>query len=212
MAADFDEVPSPIDLRSRADAHTWAREADVKRPWRQQVRVAIAETLCLSSPTIRRVLEIGSGPGSLAAQILATVPLESYTLFDFSQPMLDLSRERLHDDPRATFVLGDFSQPDWTRALPVPFDAVVSMQAVHEIRHKRRVLALYQQIHDVLRDDGLCVVCDHVPADASARLTSLHSTEHEQHEALTGAGFEDARTLLLINGLYVCSGRRPRGS
>ncbi|MGH2898191.1 MAG: class I SAM-dependent methyltransferase, partial [bacterium] len=110
------DVSSPIDLRDPGDAHTWALEADAKRPWRAQVRDAFAEALgALDSPggspagsPARRILELGSGPGLLAERILRTCDVERYTLFDFSPPMLDMSRARVGKHPAAAFVLGDF--------------------------------------------------------------------------------------------------------
>ena len=41
--------------------------------------------------------------------------------------------------PSAEFVNADFRSEDWTQCLTAPYDAVVSMQAVHEVRHKRHV-------------------------------------------------------------------------
>jgi len=203
-----EDVPSGIDLRDPADAHAWAREADLKRPWREQLRGAIAETLNASSLPVRRVLELGPGPGLLAERVLRSCAVEHYTLLDFSQPMLELSRARVGHHPAATFVLADFKQPGWTRSVEAPFDAVIAMQAVHEIRHKRHILGLYRQIHELLCAGGLLLVCDHVPPDESSRSTALFATEAEQHAALADAGFVRVKTELLLRGLYLCGGHR----
>ena len=40
---------------------------------------------------------------------------------------------------RVSFHLGNFKEPNWPRHVPGRFDAIISMQAVHEIRHKRHV-------------------------------------------------------------------------
>jgi SAM-dependent methyltransferase len=203
-----DDVPSSIDLRDKTQAYRWVAEAELKRPWREELRGRLVELLCASSLPVRRVLEIGSGPGLLAEAILRSSEVEQYTLFDLSRPMLKLSRERVGHHPAATFVLGDFREHGWTEALAAPFDAVVAMQAVHEIRHKRHVAGLYREVHNVLRPGGLLLVCDHVPIDASERMTSLHSTEAEQHAALNEAGFARPTTHMVINGLYLCGGDR----
>jgi len=81
-----------------------------------------------------RVLELGSGPGFLAHRVLDRCPsIEGYTLLDFSEHMLGLSRERLVAFPAATFVLGSFKSEDWTRHVEGRFDCVLAMQSVHEL-------------------------------------------------------------------------------
>ena len=203
-----DDVPSAIDLRDPADAHAWAREAELKRPWRDQLRGAIAEALDASSLPVRRVLELGSGPGLLAECVLRSCAVERYTLLDFSPPMLELSRARVGPHPAATFVLADFKQPGWTRSVEAPFDAVIAMQAVHEIRHKRHILGLYRQVHALLCPGGLLLVCDHAPPNERAFSIALFATEEEQHAALAGAGFVGIETELFLHGLYLCRGSR----
>jgi SAM-dependent methyltransferase len=202
-----DDVPSPIDLRDPATARTWADQADVKKPQRREVRACIAERV--HAIAARRVVELGSGPGQLAEAILAAGALD-YTCLDFSPPFLDMCRARLGD--RARYVLADYLDPAWTAALEPPFDAVVTMQAVHELRHKRRAATLYAQVLTIVRPGGLLVVCDHEPTafenTAIEKTRRLYSTVAEQHAAFTAAGFTDVTTVLELNGMYVCSGRR----
>ncbi len=204
-----EDVPTPIDLRTAVDAREWAESADQKRPWRSRFRAAIAELLLGA----RRVLELGPGPGLLAEVVLDARDVERYTLFDFSPPMLEMCRARLAGRAAVQFVLGDFKQPGWPEtlapALAPPFDAVVAMQAIHEIRHKRHVPLLYAQVRGLLRPGGLLVVCDHAPMDDSPRQRALHSTLDEQHAAFGSAGLVEVTTHLFEHGLYLCSGRRP---
>jgi SAM-dependent methyltransferase len=207
-----EDVPSPIDLRDPSDASAWVAAADCTRPWRVEIRAAIAELLKSFRPSPRTVLEIGAGPGLLAETILQVCPLENYTVFDFSPPMLDMCRARLAKHPSVDFILGDFKLAGWTSALRAPFDVVVSMQAVHEIRHKRHVPGLYRDIQCVLRPGGILVVCDHAPSPDNRRLTGLHSTESEQLAAFAATGFVDGKTHLSLNGLYVCTALAPSGA
>src|SRR5262245_34804668 len=106
------DVPSPIDLRDATDAGEWVAAADRARPWRAQIRTAIADFLHAIIPAPRRVLELGAGPGLLADAILRVCALDEYALFDFSRPMLDMSRARLAIHPSTTFICGDFTLPD----------------------------------------------------------------------------------------------------
>jgi predicted methyltransferase len=101
-----------------------------------------------------------------------------------------MCRERLAASGVAEVVLGDFRQADWPTLVQPPYDAVVSMQAVHELRHKRHAAVLYAQVLPLLRPGGLLVVCDHMPKD-DPRTIALHATDVEQHGALAAAGFVD---------------------
>lgn len=185
-----EDVPSPIDLQDEHDARTWVAEADARRPWRAEIRDVIAGLVA------GNVLELGAGPGFLAERVLRDGRVTSYTVFDFSEPMLAMCRERLGD--RVRYVHGDFKREGWSTGLG-SFDAVVAMQAVHEIRHKRHVPGLYREVRGIT---GLLVVCDHEPTD---RQPGLHSTEAEQHAAMRGAGFQDVATPWARHGMYVIS-------
>jgi hypothetical protein len=98
--------------------------------------------------------------------------------------MLSMSRTRLARFTAAQFVRGDFRLEGWCEALQPPYSAVVAMQAVHEIRHKRHVPKLYRQIRTILDPFGCILVCDHAPKDSSPRWTSLYMTPQEQIDIL----------------------------
>ena len=186
----------------------WAEAADLKRPWRSQIRNHIADRVATLAPAVR-VLELGSGPGFLAQRVLERCPhLASYTLLDFSEHMLALSRERLTAFSAASFQLVSFKSEDWTRRVVGPFDCVVSMQAVHELRNKRHAPRLYEQIYQVLVVTGLVMICDHTPFDDTAASTALYMTEQEQRRALAEARFANVRIELAINGLVLYAGER----
>jgi len=207
-----EDVPSPIDLRDPKDARQWAATAEEKRPWRPRLRETIAATLRAGATAPARVLELGPGPGWLAETILRACPVERYTLFDFSLPMLEMSRERLAGLGPVTFVHGDFRAPGWTDVLPGRFDAIVAMQSVHEIRHKRHFPGLYRQLHSLLAPGGRLLVCDHSPSPDKGRFNALCATPAEQHAAFQAAGFERLETILELERMYICSGRRAGGT
>jgi SAM-dependent methyltransferase len=207
MSGHDDDVPSPIDLRNPVDARAWADAAESARPGRSQIRLRIAEEVA-RLPAGAAVLELGSGPGFLAEEVLARCEnVARYTLFDFSPPMLAMSRARLTRFAQAEFVECDFKSASWPLALSGPYDAVLAMQSVHEVRHKRHVPALYAQARGLLRPGGLLLVADHTPLDASPRWTALHSTADEQLEALARAGFARAEVLLVIDRLLLVQAR-----
>jgi SAM-dependent methyltransferase len=203
------DVPYSEDLQSRDGAKAWADEADRKRPLRLGIRRAIVDRLSVLPPHAR-VLELGSGPGFLAEQVLNRCPeIASYTLFDFSEPMLAMSRARVAGFPTTAFVLGDFRSEEWTKNLSRPYEAVVSMQAVHEVRHKRRVPRLYHDIYNVLAPAGIFLIADRVPDDDSARSRALFMTAQEQTLALNEAGFVDVHVVMAGDALVLCECRKP---
>lgn len=203
------DVPYGEDLQSPEGARAWADAADRKRPHRLPIRQAIVERI-KELPEGARVLELGSGPGYLAEQVLSQCSrLGTYALFDFSEPMIALSRQRAGRFAVAQFVVGDFRTRAWTVDVPGPWDAVVSTQAVHEVRHKRHVPALYRDVFRVLRPSGLFVVGDRTPEDNSPRSTALFMTADEQVNALRGAGFIDVRLVTSGDALALCEARTP---
>ncbi len=146
------------------------------------------------------VLELGSGPGFLAEAILESVPVHTYTLVDSSAAMHRLARERLAGFSGCAFVTVDFSTADWSFGLG-PFDAVVTMQAVHELRHKRRASRLHASLRRLLRAGGLYLVCDHVAGPGGMQDTELYATIDEQALALSAAEFERVRLLDRVGSL-----------
>lgn len=203
-----DDVPYGDDWDSAPVVAGWANVADQKRPWRSQIRDHIADIVA-TLPQRARVLELGSGPGFLAHRVLDRCPsIESYILLDFSEHMLALSRECLVAFPAATFVLGSFKSEDWTRHVEGPFDCVLAMQSVHELRHKRHAIRLYEQVYQVLSAPGLFLICDHLPFDDSPTSKALYMTERQQHQTLATAGFSNVHTELSMNGLVLYAGDR----
>jgi ubiquinone/menaquinone biosynthesis C-methylase UbiE len=187
------DVPPGVDFLDAAQVHTWVAACEVDKPWRRPMRIRFAE-LVATLPPRSRVLELGSGPGLLAECILDRCPnVASYTLLDFSEHMLSLSRDRLKRFAVAEFINANFKAPDWTDALNPPYAAAIAMQSVHEIRHKRHVPALYQQVRQVLSPGGMIAVCDGTPGESPVLWRrSLCLTLEEQLDALAAAGVAGA--------------------
>jgi cyclopropane fatty-acyl-phospholipid synthase-like methyltransferase len=202
------DVPYGNDWDSAEEVAAWAEAADRIRPWRAQIRDQIARRVAML-PTGARVLELGSGPGFLAHRVLQRCPnLEGYTLLDFSEPMLALSRERLAMFPAASLVLASFKSEGWTRRVRGPFDCVLSMQAVHELRHKRHAVQLYERVYQVLTVPGRIMICDHTPFDDTSASTTLYMTEREQQKALAEARFTNVQIELTMDSLVLYGGER----
>jgi SAM-dependent methyltransferase len=189
------DVPSRIDLRDPADAREWERTAQA-RPGRAEVFRAFARELRNLDNEHPRVLELGSGPAFLAAFLLQTLPGLRLALLDFSVAMHDLARARLgNSTDRVSFLERSFKDPDWTRGLG-PFDAVITHQAVHELRHKRHAETLHAQVRGILKPCAPYLVCDHYFGVGGMRNAQLFMTAAEQRQALIGGGFAEVRQVV----------------
>jgi SAM-dependent methyltransferase len=194
------DVPSPIDLRSMVDARQWAESAMVKRPWREEFFDTIEQQLPSGDIT---VLDLGSGPGFLAQRLLRTNRTIRYVAIDFSAAMHELAGERLGlMADRVRFIEADFKQAGWAKDLP-SFHAVVTMQAVHELRHKRHAPNLYATVRSLLRSGGVFLMCDHFAGEGGMVDGELFMTPDEHADALKAAGFCHPVLLLKRGGLVL---------
>ena len=192
------DVPSPIDLRLMEDARPWAETALARRPVRPEFFDAFARTI---GPGPKRVLELGSGPGFLADHLLRALPELRYTALDFSPAMHQLARERLGERaPGVTFVERSFRAPSWVAGLG-PFDAIVTHQAVHELRHKYHAPALHAQAKTLLAAGGSYLACDHYLGGDGLSNDQLYMTVDEQRAALVEGGFGHVEAVLCKGGL-----------
>jgi SAM-dependent methyltransferase len=205
------DIPSPIDLKDPAHALQWVRDTVERRPYRVDFFRAFGRYLEERLREPSRVLEIGSGPGHLAAQLLARVPsIVRYTLLDSSDAMHGMARQELRLHSEVTrFVTADFRNDVAFDGLR-PFDVIVTMQAVHELRHKRHVRTLYQRLSNVMAPDGHFLVCDHTTDNANDTNLDLFMTREEQQLALSGTGFDRIEPLLDCGGMTLYAARKPR--
>jgi SAM-dependent methyltransferase len=201
------DVPSLVDLRSMADARDWASTAMARRPWRTEFFHRIADELSHSGSAQLSILELGSGPGFLARHLLTALPAATYVALDFSPAMHELATERLGElADRVQFVEADFRTAQWSAGLP-RFDAVVTVQAVHEIRHKRHAPSLYQAIRRLVDPAGQFLMCDHFAGAAGMDDLVLFMTPEEHETALRSGGFSNVALLLQREGMVLFSAR-----
>lgn len=194
MADDENEdVPIRVDHRDPATARAWVEDTRLRKPYRQNFRAAFCAAL---SPFRQlRILELGSGPGELAREILLHCEVDSYTALDWSQAMHDIATEHLSVlTRRVTFIVRDFREPTWPAGLGM-FDAIVTQQAVHETRHRRHALPLFQRARTRLVPGGVMLYCDGYLVDPLSPLAALSLERAEQPRVLEAAGFIDVRLL-----------------
>jgi ubiquinone/menaquinone biosynthesis C-methylase UbiE len=197
------DVPSPIDLRLVSDASEWERTASDKRPWRAEFFENFGDGLKGVQPPVRHVLELGSGPGFLASHLLGAMPDLHMVLLDFSSAMHELARRRLGPmTSRVDFLEKSFKGADWSDGLK-SFDAVVTNQAVHELRHKRYAVELHRQVRTVLGSGGSYLVCDHFHGTDGMSNDQLYMTVDEHKAAIQTAGFASIREVFKKGGMVL---------
>lgn|GEM_PF-302570 len=191
------DVPSPINFHNLAEAEEWVINTKKKRPYRHDFFIAFAQEINANFKNPVTILEIGSGPGHLARHILENCNVKKYMLLDFSAPMNEIARNHLGNFAnRATFLKRNFKAPDWYKNLE-KVDIVVTLQAVHEVRHKKHIGNLFKQLRHVLREDGMLLYSDHYyTEDNRNKHPELYLTLDEQSAILTKSGFHDVELLL----------------
>jgi SAM-dependent methyltransferase len=137
-----------------------------------------------SHPT---VLDLGCGPGSLAARLAARLPSASIIGIDSDPVLLALARGTAPDTVR--FVDADLTDPAWTgtAGLTAPIDAAVSTTALHWLSEPA-LARVYREIADLLLPGGVLVNGDHFLDEQPtlARLTELVRTNRAARRGVTG--------------------------
>jgi SAM-dependent methyltransferase len=197
------DVPSPIDFHDPAQARAWMDRTAAIRPWRPEFFHAFSVALNAYSSHPLRILELGSGPGQLAATVLKNCRASQYVALDFSAAMHDLAREQLGPlAAKVKFVERDFRKPEWNAALG-KFDALLTLQAAHETRHRDRLPDLLQRMRASLKAGGLLLYCDHYRG--TLKNPVLYLERQQQPRKLRAAGFVRVERLLDKGGMALYS-------
>jgi SAM-dependent methyltransferase len=204
----------PTDHRWLDDGYVaeWAANAN-DAPHRSAIFDAfVSELSALAADGGLRIFELGSGPGYLAEQICARVRVASYTAVDISPQMHAIARSRFSAwNERLELVEADFRAAGWEHAIGDSYDAAVSLQAVHELRHADLIPGLYRSTLTRLRPGGVFLVADIVNGPAfEPKGHQLTVDEHLQ--TLTDAGFAHAECVLDLGRVALMRAERPVSS
>jgi SAM-dependent methyltransferase len=205
------DVPSDHAFFDPAYVKHWMESISRYRPERQKLfKVFAEETQRIEKPELS-VLELGCGPGFLAEALLTNCQIARYTLLDFSPLMLELSGHRLAKfKDQAVFIQRDFKKDGWSAALAGAFDMIVSLQAVHELRHASRIPKLYRQLYSLLIPGGTVLICDHVNPSSPDAYRAAHFMTVQEHLSLFGkVGFVNAREICSSADLSLMAAVKP---
>ncbi|HEX5735345.1 MAG TPA: class I SAM-dependent methyltransferase [Blastocatellia bacterium] len=190
----------PHDYFDQDYVDDWAEIANTRRPHRARFFDAfVTELSRLTQPD---VLDLGAGPGLLAEQVLARCAVSSYHLMDFSPRMLELARSRLAGfGDRVFFHQVDFLQDHWWQNLRTGFDAVISLQSVHEVGQAEKLSQLYSGARSLITEGGKIIIADKLDFETEEGTGFLTIEDHET--ALARAGFRDFRRVLEVEDLIM---------
>ena len=100
------------------------------------------------------VLELGTGTGALALDLLKYFPRATYTGVDFSSKMLELASHRLRKcDKRVTLQNVDLNKV----RIVGRYDLIISLFTIHHIINKK---GLFKHLHTLLKPGGCLFYAD----------------------------------------------------
>ncbi len=138
---------------------------DPARERRMEAILGVLRTRCEGR---FQVLDLGSGPGPLAARILRGFPHCRVVALDTDPALVQVGRRGLSRfRRRLRWVVSDLRKEDWSSEVRHrTFDAVVSSLALNWLEEDelRRV---YQVAHGLLRPGGILVNGDFIPSNTS---------------------------------------------
>jgi ubiquinone/menaquinone biosynthesis C-methylase UbiE len=145
-------------------------------PWRWFARRIVVPWALQSEQLSGEILEIGSGSGAMAAELLERFPDVRVTATDYDDSMVEAAWDRL----QAFGDRVDVKQADATQ-LPFPdesFDAVVSFIMLHHVVDWEKALA---EAARVLRPGGRLLGFDLL---ANAPMEWLHQADRSTHRMM----------------------------
>jgi tRNA (cmo5U34)-methyltransferase len=168
--------PEVNEYAKASHALTYLSRAD-QLPHRREGEGVILELL---PPSIRRVLDLGTGDGRLLAIVKEAHPQVEGVALDFSETMLTAVRKRFAADSSVSVVEHNLD-------LPLPdlgmFDAVVSSFAIHHLSHQRK-FGLYSETLRCLPPGGIFCNLEHVTSSTDrlhvAFYTAINRTMLEE--------------------------------
>lgn len=168
----------------------WDAQQQLHIPDREDRFAAITAALAAYAGERPRVLDLGSGPGSLSQRVLKRLPAAEIVALDADPVLLAIGRSALAQE-QVHFVDTDL-RGDWTATLPLqpPFDAAVSTTALHWL-DLADLIPFYRRLAEVLRPGGVLLNGDRFDFDHDQHLIARTAGEAEPEWPPGPPGAED---------------------
>ena len=198
------------DVRTDSEVRSWEARLNRERPQRREVAAWITNRISAAAAGSPRVVELACGAGFLAEVLKGQLSGLRYCGFDLSPHLLDFALRRLDGFTgeegnagtmhfrRANLVSDDWTAPLVEMGWAGKVDAVVSIQALHDLGDLAQQKHVLEQAHSLLRDGGILAYGD-LLFDAKNPHSSRYSVE-EHEEMLHSCGFSAPGSSLTDGG------------
>lgn len=162
-----------------------------------------------SDKTNPGILELGIGDGELLLDLIDLLPEAQLVAMDINQTLLDYCSERVAAG-RILPVCKDLTH-FWSAGYENTFDAVYSLQSIHDFGGREALKSTYTEIASALKPGGAVINADFVVPLPQDQLADPRRFPVEEHlQILTECGFQQA-TVLHKEGLLGClTGTKPK--
>lgn len=178
-ATDTSQVQSHFRVQVSDYAHLMARLI----PYYAEQREIVLRLVPFEPDARLNVLDLGCGPGPLAARILEAYPAARLTAFDLTEEMVEACRRTLAGSSGVTYVAGDFR----TDPLGGDYDLIVASLSLHHLRLVERP-AFYARALESLRPGGMLIAAE-VVVDED---TAVRARQYELWRSFMAENGEDA--------------------
>ena len=140
------------------------------------------------------ILELGIGPGYLAAYVLQNVKDIRYEGLDYSSSMLAIAAKRTSKyKEHIRFTQADLIKEEWTDKIKLKPEVVVSTWALHDLFSKQNILEVFKGAYKILQEGGVFLNGDFIKPESSTHEYEGGRIKPSEHlQLLQEAGFTTA--------------------
>lgn len=206
-SVDFNERRARFQQQYGTPEAILAYRQRLKTQWPERAQIAqhIADLILALGQPQPQVLELCCGFGRLAEVLLAAVPNLHYTGLDVSPPFLEFARQQLAAYPQVALWEVDLNDETWLRLVTpagqARFQAIVSLQSLHDVGDESAVSRVYGLVKPLLVPGGFFLNADLIVAEGEALPNNPGRLSIARHlQLLRAHGYEDVACTLATGG------------